>query len=259
MNTYLKLAIGATALVGVLLIGINLTPAGSGVATGPASSDSTSTRPEHSPAASLHSSPSPTESLRPTQEPTPTAFPAAGVLAIGRHSMTREGVTFSLEITTSGWASQDGFILRKDPVGTPESAFFIFWSDTPDGVFSDPCMQTEGPPSGSASDLAESVANMPDMEVVREPTDVMIGGHPGKHVAVTRPAGMACGPGSTGFGLWYDQNVGGRWPTGSGSTINVWIIDVDGRLVWIDGETFPGASSAIEQEIHQIVDSIEFE
>ena len=102
MNTYLKLAIGATALVGVLLIGINLAPAGSGVATGPASSDSTSTRPEHSPAASMHSSPSPTESPGPTQEPPPAAFPAAGVLAIGRHSMTREGVTFSLEITTSG-------------------------------------------------------------------------------------------------------------------------------------------------------------
>ncbi|MGH2462494.1 MAG: hypothetical protein ACRDFZ_02565 [Candidatus Limnocylindria bacterium] len=44
-----------------------------------------------------------------------------------------------------------------------------------------------------------------------------------------------------------------------GSTIYVWIIDVDGTLVWIDGETYVFSSPEAAQEVRQIIDSIRFE
>jgi hypothetical protein len=39
----------------------------------------------------------------------------------------------------------------------------------------------------------------------------------------------------------------------------VWIIEVDGSIVWIDGETYKGAGPEPGQEIQQIIDSIRFE
>jgi hypothetical protein len=37
------------------------------------------------------------------------------------------------------------------------------------------------------------------------------------------------------------------------------IVDVDGKLVWIDGETFKGAGPEPGQEVQRIIDSIQFE
>ena len=41
--------------------------------------------------------------------------------------------------------------------------------------------------------------------------------------------------------------------------MRVWIIDVDGTIVWIDGETYKGAGPGPGEEIQQIIDSIQFE
>ena len=64
--------------------------------------------------------------------------------------------------------------------------------------------------------------------------------------------------------LWYDESTGGasggwRWAEGLGATYQVWIVDVDGSLVWINAYTFKGAGPEPAREIQQIIDSIEFE
>ncbi len=41
--------------------------------------------------------------------------------------------------------------------------------------------------------------------------------------------------------------------------MRVWIIDVDGTLVWIDGETYENTSPALERDMQKMIDSIEFE
>ena len=62
------------------------------------------------------------------------------------------------------------------------------------------------------------------------------------------------------FYLWYAPSEdNARYATELGSTIRVWIVDVDGAIVWIDGETYKGAGPEPGQEIQQIVDSIQFE
>jgi hypothetical protein len=64
--------------------------------------------------------------------------------------------------------------------------------------------------------------------------------------------------------LWYDESTGGavggwRWAEGLGATYRIWIIDVDGALVWIDAYTFKGAGPQNELDIQSIIDSIRFQ
>jgi hypothetical protein len=238
MNTYTKLAIAAAAVVVVAFALTRLLPA-NGVG-----------------------GPLPTPS--PTAAPTPTAavaaFPPSGELAIGRHSITQEGVTYSLNIATSGWESNGTFAIDKAAGGIgPTGAGFIFWTDTPVGIFTDPCAQTKGPALGtSIGDLAAAVAAVPGTKLVGGPTDVTVGGHPAKLVVVTIPEDIGCDPQS--FFLWYAPSAGNaRFATALGSTYRVWIVDVSGTPIWIDGETFKGADAGPAQAIQEIVDSIQFE
>jgi hypothetical protein len=242
VNTYAKLLIAAAAVVVVALVGYNLLPATSGPGGPPAVS------------------PSPSASASPSLESssTPAAFPPEGELAVGRHSVTLEGVPFSFTVP-SGWTSNGIFGIDKATGIGPDGAGFIFWDDAPVGVFSDPCGSVKAAAAGpSASDLAAAVASVPGLDVVSGPTDVTVGGYPAKHVVVTVREDVDCV--ANDFYLWYAPSADqARFATGLGSTIRVWIIEVDGKHVWIDGETYKGAGPEPGQEIQGIIDSIQFE
>ncbi len=195
------------------------------------------------------------------------AFPPAGELAIGRHSLSQNDVPFSFEVSTPGWISSgvqvapDGGTLTKGE-GTPQKAWMLFWSI--DGVFADPCGHVPAPPvSPSAASLAAAVAAIPGVDVVTGPVDVTLGGRPAKHVAITVPEDIACAPGQ--FYMWYDDVRCGnddpchRWATALGQTNRIWIVEVDGKHIWIEAETYKGASPDIDAEIQQMIDSIQFE
>jgi hypothetical protein len=242
MNTYAKLAIAAAAVVVVAFAVVQFLP-GSRVGGPPQT-----TAP----------SPSPT----PAAEPSATAaaaFPPAGELAIGQHSITQEGVPFTFSISTAGWISNGEFAIDKAVGVGPDGAGFIFWGDTPVGVFADPCAQTRGPNLGSSvADLAAAVAAVPGTDLVSGPRDVTVGGHSAKQVVVKIREDVGCV--ATSFHLWYAPSVGlARFATELGSTISAWIIDVDGTVVWIDGETYKGAGPKPGQQIQEIVGSIRFE
>lgn len=196
-------------------------------------------------------------SLAPT--PTPPAFPPAGELAVGRYSLVLEGVRLSLAISTPGWISNGIFGVDRATGVTPEGAGFIFWAHAPDGVFADPCGKVKAPPTGSSvEELAAAVSAVPGIELVSGPSDVIVGGQPAKHLVVTIPEDAGCV--AEHFFLWYASSVDqARYATELGSTIRIWIVDVDGSVVWIDGETYKGAGGEPEQALQQIVDSIEIQ
>ncbi len=242
LNTYVKLAMAAAVVVVVAIIGINLLPVGDQRGSGGATI-----------------SPAPPPSSIPRPSPTASVvFPPAGELSVGQHDMTLEGVSFSFRIPTSGWISHDGFGIDKSTGVTSDGAGFIFWNDTPAGVFSDPCAGKRAPPVGaSATPLAAAVAALPGTDLVSGPTDVTVGGHPAKHVVITVRDDVGCP--ANEFYLWYAPTPDlARYATQLGSTIRVWIVDVDGTLVWIDGETYKGAGPGPGQEVQRIIDSIEF-
>lgn len=73
----------------------------------------------------------------------------------------------------------------------------------------------------------------------------VFGGHPAQHVAFKIRNGIACAP--VDFYLWYDDSSGGPlggyvWGSALGSTQHAWAIDLDGKVLWIDAETFQGAA-----------------
>jgi hypothetical protein len=210
--------------------------------------------------------PSPSPTAEPTPSPVPSAavaFPPSGELAVGRHSF-RGAAPFSLEFTTAGWVSNGEWGIDKGDFesGTADAASFIFWTDSaPDMLYADPCAQTPlSPPVGqSAAELAAAVANVPGTELVSGPSEITLDGHPAQHVVFTVPDTIACTPNE--FYLWEDTDNPGasRYASEVGETFYIWIIDVDGTLVWIDGETYVESSSETAQEVQQIVNSIQFE
>lgn len=242
MNNIAKIAIAAAAVLVVAVVGYNLLPANPGVGGNPTPSPI--------------ASPSPT----PTPAPAALAFPSRGNLAVGRHAMTLNGVRLSLDVATSGWTSNGSWGIDKGKLG-PTGAGFILWPDAiPDRVYSDPCGHVEGPPAGpAAADLAAAVAALPGSVLVSGPSDISVGGYPAKLVVITIPEDAPCRGGEGGFYLWGGPKADYRYATELGVTMRTWIIDVDGTLVWIDGETYKGAGPEVGAELEQIVNSIQFE
>jgi hypothetical protein len=241
MNAYAKLAMAAAAVVVVAIIGYNLLPGASGVGVAP----------PPSPAPSV--SPSPT--VAPSPSPSELAFFPDGIVEAGRHSITLSGKSLSLDMP-GGWTAHDGFRIFAQA----GQAAFIMWTPAPDNVYADPCSgEALDPPAGDTpAELAAAVSSIPGTDLVGGPSDVNIGGYPAKLVTIQVPEDAHCAADT--FMLWYSQDPSaGRWPDQLGDTINVWIIDVDGTNVWIDGSWSITTTPALHEEMLQIVDSIQFE
>jgi hypothetical protein len=177
--------------------------------------------------------------------------------------MIRSGKSFSLDMP-SGWASHDGFRIYTQAGQPPlrPAAAFIFWTDPPANVYAAPCTHEPlDPPAGNTpAELAAAISSIPGTDLVSAPSDVTIGGHPAKLVSIRVPEDVDCSPNQ--FYLWYneaDGPAGGRWPDALGDTIIVWIIDVDGTIVWIDGSASVNTTPALQEQMRQIIDSIRFD
>jgi hypothetical protein len=171
--------------------------------------------------------------------------------------MIRSGKSLSVDIT-SGWISNGDFRIHT----LSGQAAFIFWTPSPTNVYADPCTKEPlDPPAGDTpAELAAAVSSIPGTDLIDGPSDVTIGGHPAKLVSIKIREDVDCPPGD--FYLWYREANGptdGRWPDALGDTINVWIIDVDGTIVWIDGSWSVNTTPDLHEEMRQIVDSIQFE
>jgi hypothetical protein len=248
----LAVGLGAAAVVAVV-IGLQLLP-GANVG-GP---------PHETPTVS----PTATASIRATPTALPAStFPPSGDLAKGSQSMTRWGVPFTFDVPVDGWTSDGGFWLSKSAGVTPDGASMLFWNLPAVNVYSDPCAwTTRAPPAGpSAGELANAMASVPGTDLVSGPADVTVGGYAATLVVIKIRDDIGCTP--TSFYLWYSQGAGsacggagecGRYASGRGSTISVWIIDVRGTRIVIEGETYAGAGPGPGQEIQHIVDSITF-
>lgn len=241
MNTFAKFAMAAATVLVVALVSYNLLPSDPGRG------------------GTLTVSPSPSISLSPTPAPSPSpsdlAFFPAGPIEAGRHSIILSGKSLSVDMG-SGWFSDGSFRIYT---GSGQAAF-IFWTEPPTNVYADPCAKTPlDPPAGdTAAELAAAVASMPGTDLVSGPSDVTIGGQPAQLVSIRVRDDIDCPPDQ--FLLWYDQDpANGRFPDALGDTINVWIIDVDGTIVWIDGSAGRSTAPTLQRDMRLIVESIQFE
>ena len=198
-------------------------------------------------------------------------FPDGELSLTGENSLTVDGVPFSFLVPSEGWVSgpiqklrYGGFwhgslLISKSTGGGQGAEAVIYWIGFPDGKYADPCLNLLFPSVGpSAADLADSVARARAAELLAGPSDVTVGGHPAKLVTLRVLADLGCNPGF--FFTWPGECWGPCWMTTDvGTTIRVWIVDVNGTRLFVAGATHADAGPDLTQEIQEIVDSIEFD
>ena len=123
-------------------------------------------------------------------------------------------------------------------------------------VASDPCAHTAAPVATSAAGLANAVARLPGTDVVTAPEDVVVGGRPAKHVVIKVRKDIGCPP--IQFNMWADSRISSVL-RGARTDQPVWILDIGGKLFWLEAETLQGSSQELEQEIQSMIRSVEFE
>jgi hypothetical protein len=194
----------------------------------------------------------------------PEAQPGLGPIESAlsdRHSLTVEGIPFSLSLPTPGWERKGSLYVSKSIVGAQGAEAVIFWTSFPNGAYAYPCahlLLNSDPIGPSAAHLAAAVSTARGTELVAGPSDVTVGGRAAQHVVLTVREDAGCDPGY--FFAWREDFGGAMWDaTEVGDTIRVWIVDLDGKRLVIEAETNKDANSALEREIQQIVESIRFE
>ena len=259
MGSYTKAAIGAVAAVLVVLVGVQLLPRTDGSGGEPTNTPTT---------ASTHT-PSPTEPVTPSPGPSPAPFsstPATGLLTPG--SIVLDG-SFPLAITfdvPAGWSREDGTegasYVGVHKVRGDLAPAWASWTII-DNVYPDPCQSAAGPadpPTGpTVDDLITALRGLTGFEST-VPTDITIDGHAGKRFAVS----TTIDPGADGcddnvwLSLWETPGGGDPAKVPGASTLEFWILDVDGTRLVMFTETY-GATPAENGEDVSIMESVRFE
>jgi hypothetical protein len=171
------------------------------------------------------------------------------------HALTVECVAVSFHVPTFAWEVFEGSYITKSSEGPQDAEAIIFWTAFPEGGWADPCID---PSSGSsAAKLAKAVARAPGTDLVEGPVDVTLGELPATHLALTVREDLGCDPGF--FYAWETDHDGAFWIAAKpGDTIGVWIVDVDGTLIFIESATKPDAGDDLEREVERIVASTAF-
>jgi hypothetical protein len=203
----------------------------------------------------------------PTQPAVPaTVFIPNGSLPVGRYPLTVAGVALSIAVSeengdgNTGWGSNGAFYVSRDIKGSQGAEAAILWTSFPDGPYPLPCFDILPRSAGSsAGDLAAAVAAAPPVaDSSTGPLDVTVGGLPAKYVSFIVGEDRGCDPGF--FFRWPARYGGALWgPARTGDTISVWIVDVQGVLLVIEGMSTTEADAALRAELQMFIDSIEFE
>jgi len=189
--------------------------------------------------------------------PTTTSVGSPKGLRVARHSLTVEGVPLSFDVPTRGWAQYGDLSISKSTVGPQGAEAIVFWTSVADGVFAKACGQWWGSPVGSVEDWAAQAARAHGTELVTGPSSVTIDGYAAQHVVFTVRKDVACNPGF--FHTWKPVDGGPFWSsTLVGDTIRIWLVEVGGKVLYIEGDTHEYADHDLEQEVERIVGSIRF-
>ena len=134
--------------------------------------------------------------------------------------------------------------------------------DTVENVFSDPCHATgpsDPPVAKTVDQVVEALTRLKGYEA-GPVADVTVGGHAGKALEITNTIDTETAncTGGPMLPMWTFTG-GGSAQTNGGATEQLWVVDVAGTPVIIDGETFRGTPAGSKEEITHIVSSLAFE
>jgi hypothetical protein len=197
----------------------------------------------------------------------PTTMGASSSTALTRQSLMVEGIPFSF-VSLPGWEPYVGvppfdaiFHISKSTIRSQAAEALIFWAGFPEGTDANACgnlpIWNLGP---NTADIAAALGALPGTELLSGPEGpeaVTVGGYVAHHVVFfVLDDSAGCDPGF--IYNWKAQTGGALWvETKPGDTIRVWVVDVDGVVLLIAAETHVGSGSEVEEEIEQIISSIE--
>jgi hypothetical protein len=242
MNSTIRLAIGAAAVVVAGVIGINFLPGGSGAGGGPAA----------------------TSTPAPTPTPTPIALPVhPQALLVPELGVYLAGDPFPIPVTITvpaGWVGKVGgeYAAYLDKPSGSGASIALSLSQT---IFADPCIDRgllDPQPGPAVDDLASALASLPGFDVTI-PTEVTVDGYRGMQLTMTAPDNFdGCTLSSEGYRVW-------RLPRGAvfsftpGQRMALWIVDVNGERLVVSSETYPATTVEELAEVQEILDSIRIE
>jgi hypothetical protein len=237
MNTDLRHALAAAAMVIVASLAVGCQPSGAG-AGGPSVS-----------------SPSP---VSPTQAPSPIPAvyaerPGGGAeLAAGSYVITSIPPLRVTFMVPPGWykGEIDWAVFGPD-------SLVAMSIGSPDNIYADPCAANVGlrdPAVGpTVADLATALASVPGLEA-SPPSDVTLAGFSGSRIDLTASAPS---DGCDGEPILWDAIDGEGLPAPRlGARLQLWILDVEGTRLVIGARTQPGAAAEAVAELQGIIDSI---
>lgn len=256
MTKYVTIGLGATAVVVLLFVVFQLFGSGGG-GTGDA--------PSPTPEASV-AEPATTATPRPSATTT-APEPTKGPLSEGPFVLVYEqflGVRMTITIPAADWHGlpTETRVEKQGIAGPPQGAeLVVYGSDML--VYGDPCAWESTRPDDPAGSLDELVAAL-STQASREatpPVDVTVGGYPGKMLTLHVPENAVitdCDGGE--FRTLVEVGTGdARFHQGPGQTDEVWVVDVDGTLIFIDAGYFAGTPAEAVEEMRAMVESATFE
>jgi len=225
MNNALRIAVVAAGILAAALIGYRLL-------TNP----------------SVGPQPSPT--VVPTSQTTASVDPAAYAISIPEVSPIQIDLTLP-----AGW-SRGGWNVAKN------DAFLGVWPV--ENVYADPCLWDGtllDPPVGpTVEDLASALAEQPQRDATS--TDVTMDGYAGTLVTMSVPADINLSNCDGGmFASWSEagSDSPSRFAQRPGQIDVIYILDVEGTRVVIDGSYLPSTSATDVAEFEEIIASIDIQ
>ncbi len=263
MNSALKFAIAATAVVVVAIVGINLLPGNDGVGVpGPSQTAPPTLSPTPSPSPSPATIPDgPLAAGSYTYQP----FAGPGGLCAGQTGCIEAGteddsirVTFTVP---DGWAGFDrALVPTAESYSPPGGAAFLIMRGG--WLYSKLC-GGPGPdiPTGTTVDeFVTALVDHPDLDVT-SPVDVTLGGYAGQYLELRAPANTTTdelGPDPSGCNYYFVWDPG-IYAQGPNALWRIWVLDVDGVRMVVRNDSFPGTTPQVQDQLAAIMDSIQIE
>jgi hypothetical protein len=266
-NNIVRVGLAAAAVVVIAIIAINLLPGTNPPGGGPSPSPSV----EPSDAASSTAPSEAAASIPPETALSEGPFvlwdPAAPVQPNWLDPEFDDGPPITVTIPTGGWVFTDSFnLLKGNEVNNLAESKFT-WTSTTHGVlvYGDPCQwasTTPDAPATTADAIAAALAAQPSRDA-SDPVELTIGGYPAQRITLHVPndAVFTDCDGGQFASFTLDGFEGGPWRAHDGpSQIDtLWIVDVDGAIVILDGMYRPDTSAERIEEMRSIAESATFE
>lgn len=265
MNTPIRIAVAAAAVIAIALVGVNLVPKSGGVGglapTPVPTVDPTATP---SPSATPTSTPAALAVIPPgklcSSSTCVTGALQAGTYSIDAGTLAPGDLTFTVPV---GWTTEQGFVRKNfdlNPPGkiedSPNELVFSTWFVT--DIYTDAChWQTTEVSAGTTVDQLTSLLEVQKGRVGSNSTNTTIGGYPAKRIQLMVSTSIdmtACDHGV--LKVWPDPGGGGLCCGAAGSTDVVDVINVAGQRFVVVARYAGEASPADVAELNALVASI---